>query len=100
MLRGVSRLHAEAPVEHLTHFQRRVLLDAMLDGWAVTWERAARRYEAARPRPGDFHGKADREALRAKWHELTEIARACRARAQVAPLDLCADLDAVLEEAS
>lgn len=90
-------------VDHVEHFQRRVLIDAMLDGWAATWERAARRYEAARPRPEDFHGRADRDALRVKWHELSEIARACRARAQVAPLEvLMVDIDEVfsLEEVS
>lgn len=85
-------------VEHLSHFQRRVLVDAMLDGWEATWERAARRYEAARPRPGDFHGNATPEELRARWRELTEIAAACRARAQVAPLDLVTDVDDLLGE--
>lgn len=87
-------------VDHLEHFQRRVIQDAMLDGWRATWERRARAFEAARPRLGDFVGGLDIEARRAKYRELTAIAKACRAKAQVAPLDLCADLDAVLEEAS
>lgn len=86
-------------VDHLSHFQRRVVVEAMLDGWGATWERAAVRYERARPRPHEFHGKQSTDQLRAKWHELTEVAAACRARAAVSPLDLVApDVDDVLGE--
>lgn len=85
--------------DHLTHMQRRVLVDSLLDAWSVYWERRARALEAARPLPGDFHGSASREELSAQWHRLTEIAKACRARAHVSPLDLVVeDVDAVLGE--
>lgn len=93
-------MNARDVVDHVEHFQRRVIQDAMLDGWAATWERAAARFEAARPRLGDFAGQCDLEQRRAKWRELTEIAAACRARAEVAPLDLVVDLDSVLGDAS
>lgn len=82
------------------HFQRRVIQDALTDGWAATWERRARAFEDARPRLGDFTGGLDLEKRRAKYRELTEIAKACRAKAQLAPLDFETDLDAVLREAS
>ena len=89
----------EQAVDHLAHFQRRVIVDALLDAWGATWERRARALEAARPRPGDFHGRATREELREQWQRLTAAAQACRARAQVSPLDLVApEVDAVLDE--
>ena len=86
-------------VDCLTHHQRRVLVDGLLEAWPVYWERRARALEAARPRVGDFHGRASRESLQARYDRLTEAARACRARAQVSPLELIsADVDTVLEE--
>lgn len=57
--------------------------DAINNGLAATWERRALAFEAARPRIGDFHGARSPDGLRAKWHELTAIAEACRARATV-----------------
>jgi len=93
-----ARIDNESLAAHVDHFGRRVLIDAMLDGWAATWERAARRWEAAKPRPGEHHGAATPEELRAAWRRCDEIARACRARAKVAPLHLEAEVDNVLEE--
>lgn len=87
--------------DHLAHFQRRVLVDSLLDAWSVYWERRARVLEEARPRPGEFHGGATREQLRDQWIRLTAMAQACRARAQVSPLELVTeDVDAVLGEAA
>lgn len=86
-------------LEHVEHFQRRVLLDALLEAWGPYWERRAEAFEAARPRPEDYHGRATPAELRAQWQRLTEIAAACRARAQLSPLELVTeDLDNVLEE--
>ncbi len=105
---GVSDDHHRVPVpgdmlaelvEHIDHFQRRVLLDAVLDAWASHWERRARALEAARPVPGDYTGQATREQLSAQWQRLTVAAAACRARAQVSPLELVEPaVDAVLSE--
>ncbi len=61
------------------HFQRRIIEDAFQQSWRMTWARAARRFEDARPRPGDYLGGSTIEQQRAKWRELTEIAAACRA---------------------
>lgn len=66
---------------------RAALLDAMLDGERRFWQRRADVLDQAKPRPGDFHGRADRDDLRARWHELDQAARACRARAHVAPVE-------------
>lgn len=71
----------------LDNFAHDALLEVFLMAEPATWERRARALEAARPRPGDFHGRATREDLRAAWDRLTEAARACRARAQVCPVD-------------
>lgn len=90
-----------AAADALTHLQRQVGLEAVLDAWGATWERRARALEAARPRPEDFHGQASRDELDRRWHGLSAAARACRARAQVSPLELILpDVDNVLEEAS
>jgi hypothetical protein len=88
-------------LDHVEHFQHRVLVDAVMDAWAVTWERRARALDAAKARPGDFQGRASREDLRRQWQRLQEAAEACRARAHVSPpLDLVLDdLDNVLGEA-
>lgn len=86
-------------VEHISHFQRRVLVDALLDAWPAYWERRALALDAARPTREDFHGRATPEQLSAQWRRLTEAAQACRARAQVSPLDVVLPaVDVVLSE--
>lgn len=68
-------------------FVAAMLGDVMAAGSAVFWERRACQLEAARPRAGDFRGRATDEDLRARWHALTEAAQACRNRAQVCDPD-------------
>jgi hypothetical protein len=91
-------------VDHVEHFQHRVIADAVLDASATRWLMRADEFEAARPRHGDFHGQATREQLRARWAELTEIANACRAKASLlreeGMFDVLAAVDDVLEELS
>lgn len=70
-------------VDYAEHFTARCIQDAINAGLATTWERRRAAFLAARPRPGDFCGAAHRDELRARWHELTRIADACRARAAV-----------------
>lgn len=85
-------------------FGRRLVLDAVADASANQWEARARLFEAARPRPDDFHGRASVDDLRRRWIDLTEAAAACRARAAVirsgddAAVDLAVDVE--LGEAS
>jgi hypothetical protein len=67
--------------DELTHLQRRILQDCVNSGLASTWERRAAMWEWARPRPGEHMGERSPAQAQAKWHELTAIADACRARA-------------------
>lgn len=73
-------------VEHVGHFQARVCREAIRDAEAPTWERRAAMLEWARPRAGDWPGRATREELRARYDRLTEEAEACRNRARVSLL--------------
>jgi hypothetical protein len=63
----------------------RVAADALADAWMVGsriyWERRARQLEAARPRPGDYAGRANRKDLTDRHLRLTAAAAACRRRA-------------------
>ncbi len=69
--------------DFLTQHTARCVQDAMNEGLAATWERRRAAFLAARPRAGDFTGRATREDLRRRWYELTAIADACGARAAV-----------------
>ncbi len=70
--------------DYLEHFRARVLQDALNEATSAYWLRRAAQFEDARPRLGDYHGRATRDELRTRWHELTEIALACRHAAQLA----------------
>ncbi len=65
------------------HFLHRVLQDAFADASAAQWLRRAEQLEAARPRPGDFTGRATPAELAERSRRLTAAAEACRARAQL-----------------
>ncbi|WP_341241235.1 hypothetical protein [uncultured Nocardioides sp.] len=69
--------------EYLMHFQARVLQDALSEASGAYWSRRAEAFEAAKPAPGEFHGKATRAELSARWCLMDKTARACRARASV-----------------
>jgi hypothetical protein len=70
-------------VEHIDHFQRRVIQDAIADADATYWLRRAEMFEAARPRAGDYHGRATRADLAAADQRCRDAAEACRKRAAV-----------------
>lgn len=81
------------------HFVKRLLTDCLAEATRNYWLRRAADFENARPRLGEFHGTATRSELRQRWRELSDMADACRARAQVAPLDeIDPDVEAVLSE--
>ena len=69
---------------YVEHFRARVVQDALAEASAAYWLRRADAFDAARPRSGDYHGNATREALRARYKQLSEMAAACRAAAEVA----------------
>lgn len=79
--------------DELEHTAMRLLTDALNEATRAYWLRRAEAFEAARPHPGDFHGRATRAELSARWQRLTAIAQACRARAAVAPLEDVPDPD-------
>ena len=70
-------------MSYLEHFRARVIQDAVNEALAATWDRRRQALLAARPRAGDFHGRATREQLRERFEILTAAAEACRARAVV-----------------
>jgi hypothetical protein len=72
-----------AVIEQIDHFQARVCREAILSAEAAHFVRRAETLEWARPRAGDWHGRATREDLRARYDRLTEEAQACRNRARV-----------------
>lgn len=78
----MSRLSAPDLVgDAFDHFAYRVMQDAWADATAAYWRRRAEQLEAARPRPGEYAGRASIDDLRAQWQRLTDAAQACRARA-------------------
>lgn len=76
-----------ATVEHLDHFQRRVIQDALADATQLYWLRRAQQFEDARPRSGDYMGRATRQDVAERDARLKEAAEACRARAAANVLD-------------
>jgi hypothetical protein len=70
--------------DNLTQLQRRVVLEAIQTAEAWHWDRLADEFEAARPVPDEFHGRATRADLSRRWCDLTELAAACRARGEMA----------------
>lgn len=66
------------PANYLEQFTLRLLQDALAQATSGYWERRAAVLEDARPRPGEFHGRASREALRARWERLSADAQECR----------------------
>jgi hypothetical protein len=60
------------------------------------WRRRAATFEDARPRVDDFHGLATPANLAARWDRLTEIAQACRNRAELADRYGASDTDRAL----
>lgn len=59
-----------------------VLREAMLAGLPCSWSRRAETLDAARPRPGDFNGRATVEELAERDQRLAEQAEACRSKAR------------------
>lgn len=72
-------------------FFRDLIADAIGNVVASQWRERAQALRAARPRHGDFHGRATREALNARWERLARLADMCDAKAALlegAPADV------------
>lgn len=82
------------PERDLDPFTWGVLADAWNVGRRLWWLKRARDFENAKPLPGEYHGNATREQLSARWRFCDDVARACRAKAEMVGVD--EDLEAVL----
>lgn len=74
----------------LPHMTHRLLQEALSDAWAPQQRARAAAFRAAAPRPGDFHGRATREELRAAWERCRAIAGAFENRAELCPTEVIA----------
>lgn len=87
--------------EHLARLEHDIILDALRTATAAYWTRRADEFEAAKPRPDEHRGNADADTLKAAWRRCDDAARACRARAKVAPFeDVAHEVADVLGEAA
>lgn len=86
--------------QRIDDFLHDALAEVMLTAERQWWLRRAEDFERAKPRPvGEFHGRMTAAQLRAQWLRLDAMARACRARAQVSPVDhIREDVANVLQE--
>lgn len=75
-----------ALVEHVDHFQRRALREAIRDAERGQNLRRAAEWEAAAPRPDDYTGRATPEQIAEATRRCHAVAAAYRARAEVVPL--------------
>jgi hypothetical protein len=86
-------------VDNLTHLQRRVVLDAFESAHASRLDRTAAEFERSRPIPGEFTGNSSPADLSRRWRELTEIAQALRARAELLRMGVSdPELESLLDE--
>ncbi|MDN5978109.1 hypothetical protein [Acidipropionibacterium jensenii] len=60
----------------------RLLQEALLDGDVRYWERRAKDFEWARPRPGEWLGQSTEAERAERDQRLAETAQACRAKAE------------------
>lgn len=67
--------------DELTRFTVRAVQQMIAEAAPWWWLKRAEHLEEARPRPGDFHGRATPEELAARHARLTEAAAACREHA-------------------
>lgn len=67
----------------VAHSNARVLADCLSEATASYWERRAKAFEDAAPRPGDYNGRATSADLSAARERCLSTAAACRARASL-----------------
>ncbi len=70
-------------LDHLTHFQHRVVQDAMNEARRSYWLRRAGDFRAALPRQSDWHGHEGLAGVRRRRERLLEIVAACEHAAEV-----------------
>lgn len=70
-------------VDRSVQLHQRVLADAYAEATSSYWERRARTFEDAAPRPGDWTGRATPGDILAARERCLGAAAACRARASL-----------------
>lgn len=73
----------EPVAQELSDFGTRMLEDAMSAAAPFVWLRRAQDFEDARPRPGEFAGRATAAELAERDKRLAQSAEACRLKADV-----------------
>jgi hypothetical protein len=90
----------EFPPFDAGHFRLRVLRHALTEAAAEAtaehWLRRAVTFENARPRPGDYIGRATAQDLAQRDARCAAIAQACRNRASLALTGAAAPQDALV----
>lgn len=81
--RGAEISLPEAAVDEVSRLQVRVLEDAMSAGRAASWFRRAEAFEDARPKPGDYVGRATAADLAEQDRRLARDAELCRTHAEL-----------------
>lgn len=84
--------------DYLDQFAARLVQDAIASAMPATWLRRAAQFEAARPRPGDYVGRATPEQITERDRRLRALAEACRGRATVSDLSALTEHDRALVE--
>jgi hypothetical protein len=74
-------------VAHVDRIGHRMIQDALVEATADYWRHRGAAFTAARPRPGDFTGRATADQLAARDQALLDVSRACYAAAAVALVD-------------
>lgn len=69
--------------EAIDQIRARLLQDALAQATAQFWRRRAADFENARPRRGEFHGRATTEELNARDARCAALAEACRNHADL-----------------
>lgn len=98
--RSLSPAVAAAPTELAVVVTRRAVEDALHEALPIYWRRRADMFEWARPRPGDWPGRASASDIAARDHRLADAAEACRHAAVVAELGRPDWIAAVTREAA
>lgn len=91
----------EDRVDELDEPRDAALVEHIVAAWTTAeskyWARRAAHMEAAKPRAGDYLGRAGRAGRAATWRRLDDAARACRARAGLADIARAQALDALTD---
>lgn len=75
------------PANHLDHFRRRVIQDAMAEATACYWERRAGTFEACMIQPDDYTGGLTPEEIEQSNRRIENIIEACLNKARVIRLE-------------